>query len=33
MVVEEIVARAASLGVRGHVVVTGGEPLMAEKRT
>jgi len=32
MGVEEIVAKAASLGVRGHVVVPGGEPLIWLKR-
>jgi organic radical activating enzyme len=32
MGVEEIVAKAASLGVRGHVVVTGGEPLIWLRR-
>ena len=28
MSVDEVVAKAAALGVRGHVVVTGGEPLI-----
>lgn len=28
MSIEEIVAKAESLGVRGHVVVTGGEPMV-----
>jgi 7-carboxy-7-deazaguanine synthase len=32
MGVEEIVAKAASLGVRGHVVMTGGEPLIWLRR-
>jgi Organic radical activating enzymes len=32
MSVEEVAARAASLGVRGHVVVTGGEPLAWQGR-
>ncbi|AFA39209.1 Organic radical activating enzyme [Pyrobaculum oguniense TE7] len=32
MTVEEVVAKVASLGVRGHVVVTGGEPLIWQRR-
>jgi 7-carboxy-7-deazaguanine synthase len=30
--VDEVVAKAAALGVRGHVVVTGGEPLIWQGR-